>query len=69
MTQITTITIDSKLLDEIENNRGETSRSRYITKLLEFALRNQKIITIKMMPVDNSFEAKDQQAAIVKGVN
>ena len=56
-------TIPSELLSKIDSDRGDVPRSRFIKRLLEkaFKAENQSLNNEKMMSVDQSFEAKDQQ--------
>lgn len=63
------LTITSKLLYEIDRYRGDVPRSRFVTRLLELAMKNQSDKNIrreKTIPVDNSSDARDQQLSIVR---
>lgn len=64
------LTIPMETLKTIDDNRGDIPRSRYILKLLNFALVDSKNYkSNKKIPVDQSLDAKDQLISIVKGVN
>ncbi len=67
---ITTIsfTITSELLRKIDSDRGDVPRSRFIMRLLEKAFKSEHISlnNENMMPVDQSFEAKDQQTMTIR---
>lgn len=47
------------ILDIIDKKRADISRSRYILRLIEKDFETSE----KLIPVDNSFDAKDQQVS------
>ncbi len=64
------LTIPGELLKKIDKDRGDIPRSRFILRLLELALcelKNRDLKKGKMISVDNSSEAKDQQIPIARG--
>jgi hypothetical protein len=63
------LTIRTKIINKIDNSRGQVPRSRYIDSLLEYALK-QKIgdyKTQKVLVDHNSFAANDQQVSLLRG--
>lgn len=64
------VTIKTRILNEIDNNRGDVPRSKYISKLLERVFEESKLENIannKVFVDRNSLTATDQQRIIVKG--
>ncbi len=68
MTTNISFTIPSELLRKIDNDRGDVPRSRFIMRLLEKAFKSESISlnNENTMPVDQSFEAKDQQTMTIR---
>ena len=66
------LSISEELLNKIDKKRGDVPRSRFVNRLLELTMTGHLIrshVGGKNLPVDNSFEAKDQQVVIARGAD
>ena len=73
MKGIISVAIDTEFLAEIDSLRKDTSRSRFLMKLLVPVINKynetQPNIEKISIPLDDSFDAKDQEVSIAKGAN
>ena len=64
------VSLPQELKSLIDKERGDVSRSKYIRRLIEYNFQNLKVKNEKKIldnknsiPVDDSYEAKDQQVS------
>lgn len=71
MAKIFSCSINPHLLRRIDDLKEDVPRSRFIARLIETSLNetNPKYMKSKkkIIPLDNSFDAKDQEVSVAKG--